>query len=70
MKSVTVTRCRSVKNVCISLSLQCVFRGIFLVPIRAIFLTLVLMVTWPVAVITTFLHPLKGAVAPMTGWRR
>uniref|UniRef100_A0A4W5K9C5 Lysophosphatidylcholine acyltransferase 2 n=1 Tax=Hucho hucho TaxID=62062 RepID=A0A4W5K9C5_9TELE len=50
--------------------IKCVFRGIFLVPIRAIFLTLVLMVTWPVAVITTFMHPLKGAVAPMTGWRR
>ncbi|XP_071237114.1 lysophosphatidylcholine acyltransferase 2-like [Salvelinus alpinus] len=50
--------------------IKCVFRGIFLVPIRAIFLTLVLVVTWPVAVIITFLHPLKGAVAPMTGWRR
>ncbi|XP_071750393.1 lysophosphatidylcholine acyltransferase 2 [Centroberyx gerrardi] len=49
---------------------KCVLLGIFLVPIRAILLSLVLMVTWPVAVITTFMHPLKGAVEPMTGWRR
>uniref|UniRef100_A0A6Q2Y3T4 EF-hand domain-containing protein n=1 Tax=Esox lucius TaxID=8010 RepID=A0A6Q2Y3T4_ESOLU len=32
--------------------------------------TLVVLVTWCVAVITTFMHPLKGAVEPMTGWRR
>uniref|UniRef100_A0A8D3C3Z5 Lysophosphatidylcholine acyltransferase 2 n=1 Tax=Scophthalmus maximus TaxID=52904 RepID=A0A8D3C3Z5_SCOMX len=50
--------------------LKCVLLGIFLVPIRAILLSLVLMVTWPVAVIITFKHPLKGAVEPMTGWRR
>ncbi|KAM6980136.1 lysophosphatidylcholine acyltransferase 2 [Aplochiton taeniatus] len=50
--------------------IKCVLLGIFLVPIRGIFLSLVLMVTWPVAVITTFMHPLKGAVEPMTGWRR
>ncbi|KAL7406419.1 hypothetical protein ABVT39_019463 [Epinephelus coioides] len=50
--------------------IKCVLRGIFLVPIRAILLSLVLMVTWPVAVIITFNHPLKGAVEPMTGWRR
>ena len=51
-------------------SFQCVLLGIFLVPIRGILLTLVLMITWPVAVITTFKHPLKGSVEPMTGWRR
>ncbi|KAG7263173.1 hypothetical protein CRUP_002203 [Coryphaenoides rupestris] len=28
------------------------------------------MVTWCTAVITTFKHPLKGAMEPMTGWRR
>lgn len=50
--------------------MQCVLLGIVLVPVRAILLSLVLMVTWPVAVIITFKHPLKGAVEPMTGWRR
>ncbi|KAG8001389.1 Lysophosphatidylcholine acyltransferase 2, partial [Nibea albiflora] len=50
--------------------IKCVLLGIFLVPIRAILMSLVLMVTWPVAVIITFKHPLKGAVEPMTGWRR
>ena len=57
-------------RLCLCLSLQCVLLGIFLVPIRAILLSLVLMVTWPVAVIITFKHPLKGTVEPMTGWRR
>lgn len=52
------------------LSIQCVLLGVFLVPVRAVLLSLVLMVTWPVSVITTFQHPLKGAVRPMTGWRR
>uniref|UniRef100_A0A8C5B4X3 Lysophosphatidylcholine acyltransferase 2 n=1 Tax=Gadus morhua TaxID=8049 RepID=A0A8C5B4X3_GADMO len=50
--------------------IKCVLLGIFLVPIRGILLSLVLMITWPVAVITTFKHPLKGSVEPMTGWRR
>uniref|UniRef100_A0A671W6J0 Lysophosphatidylcholine acyltransferase 2 n=1 Tax=Sparus aurata TaxID=8175 RepID=A0A671W6J0_SPAAU len=50
--------------------IKCVLLGIVLVPVRAILLSLVLMVTWPVAVIITFKHPLKGAVEPMTGWRR
>uniref|UniRef100_A0A673B6I3 EF-hand domain-containing protein n=1 Tax=Sphaeramia orbicularis TaxID=375764 RepID=A0A673B6I3_9TELE len=50
--------------------LKCVLLGIFLVPVRAILASLVLMVTWPVAVIITFKYPLKGAVEPMTGWRR
>ncbi|XP_056135429.1 lysophosphatidylcholine acyltransferase 2 [Lampris incognitus] len=49
---------------------KCLLLGVFLVPIRAVLLSLVLVVTWPVAVITTFMHPLKGAVEPMTGWRR
>lgn len=50
--------------------IKCVLLGIFLVPIRAVLLSLVLMVTWPVSVIITFKYPLKGAVEPMTGWRR
>ncbi|KAF3832338.1 hypothetical protein F7725_026003 [Dissostichus mawsoni] len=49
--------------------IKCVLLGIFLVPIRAVLVSLVLMVTWPVAFIITFNHPLKGA-EPMTGWRR
>ncbi|XP_056269429.1 lysophosphatidylcholine acyltransferase 2 [Pseudoliparis swirei] len=50
--------------------IKCVLLGIFLVPIRAVLLSLVLMVTWPVAVIITLNQPLKGTVEPMTGWRR
>ena len=53
-----------------SLSTQCVLLGVVLVPVRAILMSLVLMVTWPVAVIITLNRPLKGAVEPMTGWRR
>ncbi|XP_077569973.1 lysophosphatidylcholine acyltransferase 2 [Stigmatopora nigra] len=45
-------------------------QGIILVPLRAILISLVLMVSWLVAVIITFNYPIKGAVAPMTGWRR
>uniref|UniRef100_A0A3Q3KVK9 Lysophosphatidylcholine acyltransferase 2 n=1 Tax=Mastacembelus armatus TaxID=205130 RepID=A0A3Q3KVK9_9TELE len=52
------------------LTKTCVLLGILLVPLRALLMSLVLMVTWPVAVIITFSHPLKGAVEPMTGWRR
>lgn len=51
-------------------STQCVLLGVVLVPVRAILMSLVLMVTWPVAVIITLRRPLKGAVEPMTGWRR
>uniref|UniRef100_A0A8C8E418 Lysophosphatidylcholine acyltransferase 2 n=1 Tax=Oryzias sinensis TaxID=183150 RepID=A0A8C8E418_9TELE len=50
--------------------LKCVFLGTFLVPLRAILISLVLMVTWPISFMITFRHPLKGAVEPMTGWRR
>ncbi|XP_055061381.1 lysophosphatidylcholine acyltransferase 2 [Misgurnus anguillicaudatus] len=50
--------------------IKCFLLGIILVPLRAIFLLLVLMVMWPVAVAITFHQPLKGAVEPMTGWRR
>uniref|UniRef100_G3PWL9 Lysophosphatidylcholine acyltransferase 2 n=1 Tax=Gasterosteus aculeatus aculeatus TaxID=481459 RepID=G3PWL9_GASAC len=50
--------------------IKCVLLGIILVPIRAVLMSLVLMVTWPVAVLITLNHPLKGAVEPMTGWRR
>uniref|UniRef100_A0A3Q2NV06 Lysophosphatidylcholine acyltransferase 2 n=1 Tax=Fundulus heteroclitus TaxID=8078 RepID=A0A3Q2NV06_FUNHE len=50
--------------------IKCVLLGIFLVPLRVILMSLVLMVTWPVAFIITFNQPLMGAVEPMTGWRR
>ncbi|XP_072236299.1 lysophosphatidylcholine acyltransferase 2 [Leuresthes tenuis] len=50
--------------------IKCFLLGIFLVPLRAILIALVLMVTWPVAAIITLKHPVKGAVEPMTGWRR
>ncbi|MEQ2202445.1 hypothetical protein XENOCAPTIV_000178 [Xenoophorus captivus] len=50
--------------------IKCLLLGIFLVPFRVIFMSLVLMVTWPVAFVITFNQPLKGAVEPMTGWRR
>ncbi|XP_076011802.1 lysophosphatidylcholine acyltransferase 2 [Genypterus blacodes] len=49
---------------------KCVLLGIFLVPIRAVLAFLVLLVTWTIALVITFNHPLKGAVEPMTGWRR
>uniref|UniRef100_A0A3B4BC04 EF-hand domain-containing protein n=1 Tax=Periophthalmus magnuspinnatus TaxID=409849 RepID=A0A3B4BC04_9GOBI len=48
--------------------IRCALIGIVLVPLRAILMSLVLMVTWPVSVIITFKYPLKGA-EPMTGWR-
>ncbi|XP_038158873.1 lysophosphatidylcholine acyltransferase 2 [Cyprinodon tularosa] len=50
--------------------IKCFLLGIFLVPIRVILMSLVLMVTWPVAFMITFNQPLKGAVEPMSGWRR
>ncbi|ROI15903.1 Lysophosphatidylcholine acyltransferase 2 [Anabarilius grahami] len=50
--------------------IKCFLQGIILVPLRAIFLLLVLMVMWPVSVMITFRQSLKGAVEPMTGWRR
>uniref|UniRef100_A0A3P9NHN4 Lysophosphatidylcholine acyltransferase 2 n=1 Tax=Poecilia reticulata TaxID=8081 RepID=A0A3P9NHN4_POERE len=50
--------------------IKCVLLGIFLVPLRVILMSLVLTLTWPVAFIITFKQPLKGAVEPMTGWRR
>lgn len=49
---------------------KCFLLGIILVPLRAIFLLLVLLVMWPVSVIITFGQSLKGVVEPMTGWRR
>uniref|UniRef100_A0A7N6BH16 EF-hand domain-containing protein n=1 Tax=Anabas testudineus TaxID=64144 RepID=A0A7N6BH16_ANATE len=49
---------------------KCVLLGVFLVPLRAILMCLVLAVTWPVSVMITFKRPLKGAVEPLTGWRR
>ncbi|KAI2662581.1 Lysophosphatidylcholine acyltransferase 2 [Labeo rohita] len=50
--------------------IKCFLQGIILVPLRGVFLLLVLMVMWPVSVMITFRQPLKGAVEPMTGWRR
>uniref|UniRef100_A0A673N7U5 Lysophosphatidylcholine acyltransferase 2-like n=1 Tax=Sinocyclocheilus rhinocerous TaxID=307959 RepID=A0A673N7U5_9TELE len=50
--------------------IKCFLLGIILVPLRGIFLLLVLMVMWPVSVMITFRQSLKGAVEPMTGWRR
>ncbi|XP_037306758.1 lysophosphatidylcholine acyltransferase 2 [Pungitius pungitius] len=50
--------------------IKCVLVGLILVPVRAVLVSLVLMVTWPVAVLITLNHPMKGAVEPMTGWRR
>uniref|UniRef100_A0A8C2KVR5 Lysophosphatidylcholine acyltransferase 2 n=1 Tax=Cyprinus carpio TaxID=7962 RepID=A0A8C2KVR5_CYPCA len=54
----------------IHLQLECFLLGIILVPLRGIFLLLVLMFMWPVSVMITFRQSLKGAVEPMTGWRR
>uniref|UniRef100_A0AAR2IH16 EF-hand domain-containing protein n=1 Tax=Pygocentrus nattereri TaxID=42514 RepID=A0AAR2IH16_PYGNA len=48
----------------------CFLLGIILVPLRSIFMVLVLMVTWPVAALITFKRPLKRDVKPLTGWRR
>ena len=43
---------------------------IALVPIRAVFMTLFLLLTWPVAFIATFgMEETLGKV-PLTGWRR
>ncbi|XP_061102607.1 lysophosphatidylcholine acyltransferase 2 [Conger conger] len=50
--------------------IKCALLGVFLVPVRTIGLLIVVMVTWPVAVIATFMHPVKGAMKPLTGWRR
>ncbi|KAM4744545.1 lysophosphatidylcholine acyltransferase 2 [Anableps anableps] len=50
--------------------IKCLLLGVFLIPLRVILMSLVLTVTWPVAFIITFNQPLKGAVEPMTGWRR
>uniref|UniRef100_A0A8C9V1L2 Lysophosphatidylcholine acyltransferase 2 n=1 Tax=Scleropages formosus TaxID=113540 RepID=A0A8C9V1L2_SCLFO len=50
--------------------LRCFLLGLFLVPLRCLCLLLVLLLAWPLAVVATFLHPLKGTVEPMTGWRR
>uniref|UniRef100_A0A8C2KUZ8 Lysophosphatidylcholine acyltransferase 2 n=1 Tax=Cyprinus carpio TaxID=7962 RepID=A0A8C2KUZ8_CYPCA len=50
--------------------IKCFLLGIILVPLRGIFLLLVLMFMWPVSVMITFRQSLKGAVEPMTGWRR
>ncbi|XP_026887087.2 lysophosphatidylcholine acyltransferase 2 [Electrophorus electricus] len=44
--------------------------GVLLVPLRSVFLAVVLMATWLVAAVITFRRPLNRDVEPMTGWRR
>ncbi|XP_066510174.1 lysophosphatidylcholine acyltransferase 2-like [Hoplias malabaricus] len=50
--------------------IRCFLQGLILIPLRSIFMVLVLMVMWPVAALITFNRPLKGEMTPMTGWRR
>jgi len=50
--------------------IKCALFGIVLLPLRCLFLLLVVVITWPLATLVTFKMPLKGAVEPMTGWRR
>ncbi|KAJ8281013.1 hypothetical protein GJAV_G00062330 [Gymnothorax javanicus] len=50
--------------------IRCALLGVVLVPVRTICLLIVLMVTWPIAVIATFRYPLKGVTKPFAGWRR
>ncbi|KAF7688063.1 lysophosphatidylcholine acyltransferase 2 [Silurus meridionalis] len=49
--------------------IKCFLLGIILVPLRSVFLFLVLMVAWLVSTLITFKCPLKGEVEPFTGWR-
>ncbi|KAF5897084.1 lysophosphatidylcholine acyltransferase 2 [Clarias magur] len=57
---IKLTKCDKVK---------CFLLGIILVPLRAIFLFLVLMAAWLVSSLITFKRPLIGEVEPFTGWR-
>ncbi|XP_036399944.1 lysophosphatidylcholine acyltransferase 2 [Megalops cyprinoides] len=50
--------------------IKCALLGALLVPLRSVCLLLLLLLMWPIAAIATFLHPLKGAINPMAGWRR
>ncbi|XP_006641537.2 lysophosphatidylcholine acyltransferase 2 [Lepisosteus oculatus] len=50
--------------------IKCVVLGAVLFPLRVLCLTVLLLLSWPVAAIATFLHPIKGAIEPMAGWRR
>ncbi|KAG7468322.1 hypothetical protein MATL_G00141720 [Megalops atlanticus] len=50
--------------------IKCALLGALLVPVRSVCLLLILLLMWPIAAIATFLHPLKGAISPMAGWRR
>ncbi|XP_053473183.1 lysophosphatidylcholine acyltransferase 2 [Ictalurus furcatus] len=49
--------------------IKCFLLGIILVPLRSVFLFLVLMVAWLISSLITFKRPLKGEVEPFTGWR-
>ncbi|NXP50175.1 PCAT2 acyltransferase, partial [Heliornis fulica] len=46
-----------------------VLQGIILLPLRATFITFILLLAWLFASVATFRHPGKGSV-PLTGWRR
>ncbi|KAJ8333754.1 hypothetical protein SKAU_G00410730 [Synaphobranchus kaupii] len=50
--------------------IKCALLGILLVPVRTLCLLIVVMVTWPIAAVATFMHPVKGAIKPLAGWRR
>ncbi|XP_012682454.1 lysophosphatidylcholine acyltransferase 2 [Clupea harengus] len=50
--------------------IKCALLGLVLLPLRCLLLTVVVLLTWPLATLVTFKMPLKGAVEPMTGWRR
>ncbi|XP_076849412.1 lysophosphatidylcholine acyltransferase 2 [Brachyhypopomus gauderio] len=50
--------------------IKCVLLGVLLLPLRSLFVALVLMTTWLVAAVITFKRPLKRDVGPMKGWRR
>lgn len=59
------------KQISVSLlCVQCFLLGIILVPLRSLFLFLVLIPAWIVSILITFKCPLKGEVEPFTGWRR
>ncbi|XP_054245614.1 lysophosphatidylcholine acyltransferase 2 [Indicator indicator] len=49
--------------------LRTVLQGIILLPLRAICITVILLLAWLFASIATFRHPGKGSV-PLKGWRR
>lgn len=67
---ITTDCCISVSVSFVCSCVQCFLLGIILVPLRSVFLFLVLMVAWLISSLITFKRPLKGEVEPFTGWRR